>query len=106
RTHRHQVEDDVGNRVALLLQAQNDEEVGKLVGEYVTVTGRPELDFKGSLTKISDAAVTQAPDLFGDEPAKVNVSLAQILASAPGPQPGGIPGLTDAELDAFLEAMS
>jgi hypothetical protein len=50
-------------------------------------------------------ALTQAPldAAVRDEWGRV-WGLESILASAPGPTPGGIAGLTDTEFDAFLRA--
>lgn len=105
-THRLQVTDDVGNRVALP-NVVNDAAVGRLLGDYVTVVGTPERDSKGRLSQIHEAIVEAAPVL----PAGVGlgvpepVSLEDVLASAPGPSFGGIHGLTDDEADAFLDAL-
>lgn len=105
RTHRLQVEDDIGNQIALP-GVVNDLEASRLVGEFVTVTGVPENDGKGTFTRISDAAVALAPDPIGEQRVGPSVSLAEILTRGPGPAPGGIPGLTDAEIEAFLTATS
>lgn len=105
-THRLQVTDDVGNRVALP-NVVNDAAVGRLLGDYVTVVGTPERDSKGRLSQIHEAIVEAAPLL----PAGVGlgvpepVSLEDVLASAPGPNFGGIHDLTDDEADAFLDAL-
>ncbi len=103
-SHRLQVEDDIGTQVALL-KVPNDREVGRFVGQYVTVTGVPGLDGNGRLTQINDADVVLATDPVGDQRVIPSISLTDILASAPGPTPGGIPGLTDTEVEAFLKAM-
>ena len=103
-THRLQVQDDVGNQVALP-KVLNDTEVGKLVGAYVRVTGAPEVDLAGKLTHINEASVELAPDPLGGQQVPASTSLEEILASAPGPTPGGIAGLTHAEVEAFLEAI-
>lgn len=103
-THRLQVQDDVGNRVALP-EVPNDTEVSKLIGKHVTVTGAPELDGRGRLTHIHEATVAEAPDPVAGMHMPSVMSLEEILASAPGPTPGGIPGVTDAEFEAFFEAI-
>ncbi len=103
-THRLQVQDDVGNQVALP-KVLNDTEVGRLVGAYVRVTGAPEVDLTGKLTHINDASVELAPDPLGGQEVRARASLEEILASAPGPTIGGIAGLTDTEVAAFLEAI-
>lgn len=103
-THRLQVQDDVGHQVALP-KVCNDAEVSRLIGNYVTVTGAPERDPRGRLTHIHHAAVVAAPDPLVGSLVPAAVSLDEILASAPGVEPGGIEGLTDAEFDSFFEAM-
>ncbi len=105
-THRLHVTDDVGNRVSLP-NIVNDAGIGQLLGEYVTVVGTPERNADGRLNQILDAVIDEAPPLpvglsLG-VPAVAN--LEQILAGAPGPEFGGIPGLTDDEADAFLDAL-
>jgi hypothetical protein len=103
-THRLQVQDDVGHQVALP-KVSNDAEVSWLIGSYVAVTGAPERDTRGRLTHIHDAAVVAAPDPLGGDVVPAAVSLDEILASAPGIEPGGIEGLTDSEFDSFFAAM-
>jgi hypothetical protein len=103
-THRLQVQDDVGNQVALP-KVLNDAEVSRLLGTHVSVTGAPGLDARGRLTHIHDATIEAAPDPLGGASLSEVMSLNEILASAPGIEPGGIEGLTDAEADAFFEAM-
>ncbi len=103
-THRLQVQDDVGHQVALP-RVSNDAEVSRLIGNYVMVTGVPERDALGRLTHIHDAVVASAPDPLGGSAVPAAVSLDEILGTAPGVEPGGIEGLTDAEFDSFLKAM-
>ncbi|HNV11452.1 MAG TPA: hypothetical protein PKN27_08980 [Propionibacteriaceae bacterium] len=105
-THRLQVTDDVGNKVALP-HVVSDATVGRLLDEYVTVVGTPERDAKGRLAQIHEAVIEPAHLL----PAGVTVglpvavSLEDMMASAPGPTFGGIQGLTDEEADGFLDAL-
>lgn len=103
-THRLQVQDDVGHQVALPKVA-NDTAVRHLLGSYVTVTGTPELDAHGGLSGIRDAEIARMEDPLTDTGIPLAMSVQDILASSPGPQPGGLAGLTDAEADAFFEAM-
>lgn len=103
-THRLRVHDDVGHHVALP-KVTSDAIAGQLLGHYVTVTGTPEYDDKGRLMSIHDAAIDAAPDPLSGSAVPPAVSLDEILASAPGIEPGGIEGLTDAEFDAFYAAM-
>lgn len=103
-THRLQVQDDVGNQVALP-KVLDDAEAGRLLGSYVTVTGAPELDTRGRLTHINDATIDSAPDPLSGAVMPDVVSLDEILRSAPGPDPNGGIDLTDEEYASFLEAM-
>lgn len=103
-THRLQVQDDVGNQVGLP-RVPNDAEIGKLVGAYVTVTGTPEVDAQGQLKHINEASIQLAPDPLGGQAVRASTSLEEILSTAPGPAPGGISGLTDDEVEAFLAAV-
>lgn len=102
-THRLQVQDDVGNQVALP-RVLNDTEVSKLIGTHVTVTGAPELDARGCLVYIHDAAIVAAPDPLGETVVPGAVSLDEILRTAPGPDPDGGIELTDEEFASFFEA--
>lgn len=104
KTHQLQVQDDVGHRVALPKVA-NDTAVMHLIGAQVTVAGAPELDADGRLVGIRDANIHPMEDPLADTGVPASVSLDEILASAPGLEPGGLSGLTDAEADAFFEAM-
>lgn len=102
-THQLQVQDDIGNRVALPKVA-NDAEMGPLLGAHVIVTGAPEVDVRGRLTQIRDASITPAPSPLSGAEVGISVPLQEILASAPGPDPDGGIDLTDEEFTAFLEA--
>ena len=104
KTHHWQVQDDVGHQVALP-KMSDDAVAGPLLDHYVTVTGMPEHDVRGRLSHIHDAAIGAAPDPLGGNSVPEAVALEEILASASGIEPGGIEGLTDAEFDAFYEAM-
>lgn len=103
-THRLQVQDDVGNRVDLPRVA-DDFAVKHLIGSHVTVTGTPELDAQGRISALREAQVVPMGGLPADVGVPASVGLEEILASAPGLEPGGLTRLTDAEADAFFEAM-
>lgn len=103
-THRLQVTDDVGNKVALPNVA-NDEEVGSLLGQYVSVTGTPEWDGNRRLTQIHEAVIESAGPVPAEMGSRPVVAIEDILSSAPGAQPGGIPGLTSDEAEAYLKAI-
>lgn len=105
-THRLQVTDDVGNRIALP-NVPNDSTAGRLLGDYVTAVGTPERDSLGRLTRILGAVVEPAASLSrGVElGAADGVPLVDILASAPGPTFDGVLDLTSDQADAFLDAL-
>ncbi len=103
-THRLQVQDDAGYQIGLP-NVLNDTEVGKLVGLYVTVSGAPEVDVSGKLTRIANASVSLAADPLDGKQIRPGTPLEEILNGAPGPTPGGLAGLTDAEIDAFAKAL-
>lgn len=102
-THRLQVQDDVGNQVALPKVA-NDAEVSRLIGAYVAVTGGPEFDPGGRLTQIHDAIIVRAADPWSDETVPGAVPLEDVLRSAPGPALDGGIEMTDEEYAVFIEA--
>ncbi|AMY53631.1 hypothetical protein [Rhodococcoides fascians] len=102
-THRLQVQDDVGNQIALPGVAEN-EEVGPLLGRYVMVTGSPESGADGRVRRLLNATIVALPDPIAPglpEPA----SLGEILVGAAGLEPGGIDGVSDDEADAFFGAI-
>lgn len=103
-SHRLQVTDDVGNRIALV-DVEDDAEAGRLLGGYVTVIGSPERDAKGRLSHIHRPEITAAPVLPYLPGARETVSIEEALSRAEGPVPGGIRDLTDAEAAAFFEAI-
>lgn len=103
KTHRLQVQDDVGNQVALP-KVTNDAVAGRLLNSYVTASGAPEYDAAGRLTQIHEAIIEAADDPIEHAAVPSVASVEQILASGPGIEPGGI-GLTHEESDAFFEAM-
>jgi hypothetical protein len=76
-----------------------------LIGSYVTVDGHPDRDGRGRIKSIRDADVLGMPEPLADAGIPPPLSLERILAAAPGLEPGGIPGLTDDEADAFFDAM-
>ncbi len=68
------------------------------------MTGAPAFDPSGRLTQIRDAVIAAFENVLDGVRIPDVVSLDDILASAPGLEPGGI-DLTDAEAEAFYEAM-
>lgn len=103
-SHRLQVTDDVGNRVALV-DVEEDAQAGRLLGGYVAVAGSPEWDAKGRLSHIHRAVIDAAPAPPGSVGVRNAVPLDEILSRAEGPVAGGISDLTEDEAAAFLEAI-
>lgn len=104
-THHLRVQDDVGHTVALPKVA-TDTGVGQLIGSRVEVVGMPEFDERGRLIQILRATVSPARAALPEQPSIPEpIPLEAILAAAPGVRPEGITGLTDAESEAFFEAM-
>lgn len=104
KSHRLQVQDDIGNEFALP-RVQNDSAVGHLLGSYVRVTGSPETDSRGRLSEIQGAVIEASPPLVANSGEREPVALEAILATGPGPVAGGIPGLSEEEANAFFEAL-
>lgn len=104
-THRLQVTDDVGTKVALP-NVLNDTSVGRLLDAYVEVIGTPERDARGRLTQLHDVVIQPAAQFPGIAlGSREPVSLDDLLASAPGLEIGGIPDLTEDEAVSFLRAI-
>lgn len=105
-THRLQVTDDAGTKVALP-KVVDSEAAGRLLNQYVTVSGTPERDEKGALVKIHDASVEPAPPLPEGVRAGIAdwVSLESAAAGFPGPRSRGIADVTEDEAEAFLAAI-
>jgi hypothetical protein len=106
KTHRLEVQDDVGHQVALP-RVSNDTEVARLIDSYVVVTGSPEHEANGRLTRMHDVTIEAAPDPLGGNDARRVVSLDEILASAPGldlDSPGI--GLTPEESESFWAVLA
>lgn len=104
KTRHFKVEDEVGNLVALPNVADVDQ-AGALLGGYVTVVGKPEYDGAGRLRRLHAAQLGAAGDLPAGLGVPDPVSLEEILASAPGVEPGAGIELTDEEFDSFMAAI-
>ncbi|MDJ1371891.1 hypothetical protein C7K25_11020 [Gulosibacter molinativorax] len=103
-THRLQVTDDFGNTIPLP-NVENDDECRALIEQYVSAVGIPERDSDGRISQIGAAIIQQAPPLPVSPGVRKAVPLEELLAGAPGPARGGVPGLTEEETVAFLEAI-
>ncbi|KQU55328.1 hypothetical protein ASG84_23175 [Rhodococcus sp. Leaf278] len=104
KTHRFQVEDDAGNQVALP-DVADDSGLGPLVGSYVTVTGMPVTGADGQLKRLSNSRILALTHAVAERGIPDSVPLGDILAAAPGIEPGGIDGVSDDEADAFFAAI-
>lgn len=105
RSHRLQVEDDVGNQVSLP-DVDQDIQIAPLINSYVMAVGTPEHDSNGYLTKIHNATVEPAPDPFFSQGPVSSRPLQETMMAALGPTPGGLAGITDEEYSAYLEALA
>lgn len=103
-THRLQVTDDIGNKVALP-NVVDDLKAGQMLDTYVVVVGTPEMDALGRLSQIHEAVVSPADAIPAVSGVREPIPLDEILASAQGPTFGGLPGLTDDEAQLFLDAI-
>lgn len=102
--HDFRIRDAVGHEFKIP-KVQDDQSVMHLIGNYVSATGLPERDAKGTVTTLRGAKIELAPEPFSGAGIPVPADLESILASAPGPALGGIDDLTDDEIDAFYEAL-
>lgn len=103
-SHRMQVTDDLGTKVKLPNVA-DDETIAPLLGRYVVVTGTPEFDADGRVAALVNVQIEAAQSLPASSGIMEAVPLEKILASAPGPEVGDIPGLTDEEIEAYFAAI-
>ncbi|MDR1079292.1 MAG: hypothetical protein LBL55_11700 [Propionibacteriaceae bacterium] len=104
RSHDFRIRDDVGNAY-VLPKVTNDVAVGHLIGARVCVTGIAGRDARGRIVSVREAEVVALPDPLNGARIPESISVEEILASAPGLEPGGIPGLSDEEAEAFFAAM-
>jgi hypothetical protein len=100
---RFRIRDDVGNTIALE-DVTDADEVGPLVGQRTTAVGAPIHTADGRLRGIRGAAISPAPLPEAWRPGGT-VSLSEIAAAHPGPDPSGVPGVTDEDIDNLLMAI-
>lgn len=81
-----------------------DLEAGALLGQNVEVTSSAEHTEIGRLVRIHNAAVVAAVPVVGTY-TRPSADVAELLASAPGPDPQGVTGLSEEEADGFLKAI-
>jgi len=104
-THRLQVTDDVGNKVALPA-VEDDSETGTMLDSYVEVVGVPEYE-DGRLTRIHGAAVSPAAPLPSGVHAgsRSTTPVSDLVRGATDLPLTGIEGLTEEESTGFFEAI-
>lgn len=100
---RFRIRDDVGNKIALEGVVDADE-VGHLVGQRTTATGAPVHGRDGRLQAVHGAVLHPAPPRASWHPNAVS-SLEDMLATTPGPDPGGIADVTEQDIDELLAAI-
>lgn len=103
RTHEFRVRDDVGFSVELR-HVIDDEEVARLVGQWVRAEGDATVDSAGRVVSLDNATVHEVVDPAAPYIGPYVVSVNEILASAPGADMDGGLDLTDEEFDEFLRA--
>lgn len=102
-SHSFRLRDDVGNAVTLK-HVENDSAAGRLIGQWVVAEGLAEVDRLGRLIALDHARVQEVVDPAAGFVGDYVVPLEEILASAPGPEPGAGIELTDDEFADFLRA--
>lgn len=102
KDRRFRIRDDVGNAIRID-DVEDAEQVGRLVGQRAAATGIAVIDEHGRL-RLRETRVEAAP-LPPEWTSIPSTNLEELIAAAPGPDPGGIPGLTDEEWEAFAIAL-
>jgi len=103
-SHTFRLRDDIGNTVALRHVA-DDAAAARLVGQWVRAEGAATLSPTGRVTTLNDARVFETVDPAAEFVGRRVISLEQILASAPGPDPNGGIDLSDEEAADFLRTI-
>lgn len=100
RARRFRIRDDVGNDIALE-DVENTANAGTLVGQRVTAVGAAELGARGQITRLVGPEVA-----IGDNPIEwreaTRTDFDALFAGSEGPAAGGVPGVDDDEVEAFL----
>jgi hypothetical protein len=97
------IRDDVGNRIHLD-DVVDAEAAAALVGRRTAATGLARYDTRGMLQGLARAALV-AHDIPSSWTSRRTSDYEELVRSAPGPDPRGIPDLSDEEIDAFLDAL-
>lgn len=102
RSHEFRVRDDVAQSVDLKHVA-SDEEAAQFVGQWVVATGEGILA-AGRLVALDNVSLALLADPARDLQHDDILTLDDLLASAPGPDPEGGIDLSDEEFAAFITA--
>ncbi|UNX55652.1 hypothetical protein MF406_05240 [Georgenia sp. TF02-10] len=101
-SHEFRVRDDIGQAVDLK-HVKDDKDAAKLVGRWVIATGRG-IRASDRIVALDNASISPVDDPALDFENHEVLTIDEILASTPGPDPAGGIELTDDEFVAFLEA--
>ncbi|OBF18533.1 hypothetical protein [Mycobacterium sp. ACS4331] len=104
RSHTFRIRDDVDNTVDLR-RVIEDRAAARLVGRWVTAEGDAVLARTGRVVALDHARVHETGDPAAEFLGSRVVSIEEILASAPGPDPTGGLDLTDEEAAEFLRVI-
>jgi hypothetical protein len=111
RRRAFRIRDDVGHDIALD-EVENAAEAGSLVGQRVAANGEAVLGDRGQILRVRSALVDSAAvpaDWTATGRAEGGtVMFMRALAEAvsrPGPEIGGIDGITDEDVDEFLTGL-
>jgi hypothetical protein len=103
RSHEFRVRDDVGFSVDLR-HVIDDEDVARLVGQWVMAEGGATFNSAGRVVALDNVKVHEVVDPGAPYVGRYVVTVEEILASAPGADMDGGLDLTDEEFEEFLRA--
>lgn len=101
-SHRFRIRDDAGNNIPLL-EVQNSEQGAALIGSRAVASGLAVRDLRGGLKAVTAATIAAASVPEGWHPGG---RVDKTYDPAQRPDVAPIPGLTDAESDDFMAAIS
>jgi hypothetical protein len=107
RSRRFRVHDDVGNDI-VLDEVSNPHAAAALIGQRVSAEGNGERGVRGQLVRVHGAVVWPAPvPTEWTQSGRVQTDPWTLAAAlnAPGPPPGGVPGVDDEEIEEFLASL-
>ncbi len=102
------IEDDIKSSIALTVPEDDRDDVSRLVGQQVVVEGHPQFDERGRLKRITDPRVMPSSLPTGLDWKQEVTDIGELLDGAEpyDPDDPGLEDLTDAEFDAFLDAIN